>query len=150
MNISEIKNGQAYTAKLGSHSFSGHVFISPNKDYIWFCTNNEYLDGDESPNLLGYKYSWVVTIKPDGTLNIKDLYSIKLLNGKDKIISIKDYKRLANYNFKILKTNVKFGCGEVTLPIASIKAFVKISNILKKRETVLTELDWEILNAQFS
>lgn len=150
MNIKEIRNGQAYTAKLGSHSFSGHVFISPNKDYIWFCSNNEHVDGDESPNLLGYKYSWAVTVYPDGVLNTIDLKSIKFLEGKDKIIKIEDYKRLATYTFKVLRTNIKFGCGEVLLPISSIKAFVEISNILKERGLELTELDWKVLNAQFS
>lgn len=165
MNIKEIRNGASFSANISGEKTKGHVFIHPNKTKIFLCQN--LMEGNQSPNLLGYSLSWQVNVnKGEIAFKSENVENFKLTATAPRKISIKDFKEISEWSFKTEEGLVKFGCGAVTLPQETIQNFVavkslpftekqiedyfKVMNILSEREVTLSATDWKVLNAQFS
>jgi hypothetical protein len=66
MNISELRTGDCFRAMIDQDIVSGKVFVDDKEERIFLCQN--YRQGYESPDLLGYQCSWLVTCESDGAI----------------------------------------------------------------------------------
>ena len=55
--MSNIKDGDEYNGVINEFKCSGKISVESDK--IYFCTNDQGLDGSDAKNKHGYKYSWV-------------------------------------------------------------------------------------------
>ena len=56
-NLSEVKHGDSFKGIIRDTKCEGKISINDNNE-VYFCTNEECLDGMYAKDKLGYKYSW--------------------------------------------------------------------------------------------
>jgi len=120
--LKEIDHGQKFKANISGYFVEGK--ISKNKfGSIYFCTNNDKLDGDYTPDKFGYKYSWALD---------EEVNSLKVLI-KNKYVQVKaNQYTIFKHKFKINKDVFTFGCGAVKLNRKEIQDYVKGYKLVEK------------------
>ena len=122
----------------------GSLYLSSSSS-LYLCHNNDKLKGSESPDLLGYNYSWIFGINNDGSFSqgvkVHKLYdiiefdielSLFLFFDLLKINSIKHYliNTTSRYNkFNYLKSSNKKGFINISNKEKSID--IKIGRFIK-------------------
>jgi hypothetical protein len=94
--LKELKHGDSFKGIINKTECEGKVSINDNKE-IYFCTNEEKLNGNRTSDRFGYKYSW-----------IKDTNLISKIIVNDEIIFEKIYITVG-YKTPYQETEIKIG-----------------------------------------
>lgn len=101
--------------------------ISFQNDRVYFCTNDERLDGCRTDQKFGFKYSWVLDT------GVKEITKVNFKYTEKK----PEY--IHGYEYVISKGVLKIDCGAVKVKVSDIKDWLKgnknkvILDILKQR-----------------
>ena len=76
-----LKNGDEVLVEITDRvrPIEGKIYRT-NKNSLYLCTNSRTLDGADSPDKMGFKYSWVI-INPD---DVYDILSIEVVGRKEE------------------------------------------------------------------
>jgi len=108
INWEKVPTGTKFTAKISGENCSGLIYNDPRHKRIYFCQNTRA--GNESPNLLGYRYSWVrnyyETDRNNSSSNI-------ILSPKNKNFKCPELLEIGDHIVKFCKGKITFGNTEI-------------------------------------
>lgn len=113
MDWSKVPNGTYMTACIHGDDAEGFVYNDPDSnDVKYFCQN--VIDGADSPDKFGFKYSWQFSQNEDGThtAGMSNFnFPPKPDNFPPKLIEVGD----GSYECKIISSKmIKVGCQVIT------------------------------------
>jgi hypothetical protein len=92
MKITDLETGLRVTCTIGwAEITDAKVYVDDKEGKVYIC--QDILDGAISPELLGYKRSWIVKCKPDSDdLDFERFYitDFKIVKEEEKMIKITD------------------------------------------------------------
>lgn len=143
MKATEIKNKSWFSALIDKNHVIGRVYV--HKNDVFLC--QDYCDGCDSPDKLGFRFSWVVRGVGVAKALIFEKESVTefKLHTRKPALDLTKVNIICGYHVEKTGNKLKFGCGAVTLPISEIKSFLKIRNILEERNITLSEIDLKVL-----
>lgn len=112
----DVPNGSKFTAVIDGDRASGRIF--KESDDKWYLCQDK-IQGEESPNKLGYKYSWYF----DPSYPIHEDVKIKTITPDPKFEIPPTPPKLGDYTPRIYKGYIKVGCTEI--PNEKVREMIK-------------------------